>query len=209
MSDSFQSSQTQILHLLKTRGALSAVELSDLLPMTSMGARQHLEHMEEQGLVIHEFVSEGKGRPKKRWSLTPKADSHFPDGHSALLVNLLGQMQKQLGGEAFEELIKSREQEMLTAYKKRMSEDKSVEEKLNRLVQIRNDEGYMAQVIRTGEGLFFIENHCPICAAASQCQQFCRSELAIFQALLGTQIERTEYILEGARRCAYRIVGNE
>ena len=47
----------------------------------------------------------------------------------------------------------------------------------------------------------------PICAAAAACQGFCRSELQIFQAVLGedVQVTRTEHILSGARRCAYRI----
>jgi predicted ArsR family transcriptional regulator len=51
------------------------------------------------------------------------------------------------------------------------------------------------------------ENHCPICAAARNCQGFCRSELSVFRAVLGPEVtvERVEHILAGARRCAYRI----
>ena len=57
------------------------------------------------------------------------------------------------------------------------------------------------------DGYLLIENHCPICAAAALCQGFCRSELAIFQTVLGAQasIERIDHLLAGARRCAYRI----
>ena len=48
---------------------------------------------------------------------------------------------------------------------------------------------------------FPIENHCPICHVASTCLNFCRSELSLFQTLLGEQYcGRTEHILEGARR---------
>ena len=51
-----------------------------------------------------------------------------------------------------------------------------------------------------------LENHCPICAAAEACQGFCRSELLLFRALLApATVERTEHILDGARRCAYRV----
>lgn len=47
----------------------------------------------------------------------------------------------------------------------------------------------------------------PICAAASQCQGFCRAELRMFSTLLGqfAEVERVEHLLSGARRCAYRI----
>ena len=66
----------------------------------------------------------------------------------------------------------------------------------------------MASIVKdTPESFLFVENHCPICAAATACQGLCRSELAIFRAVLGTEItvERTDHILAGARRCAYRI----
>ncbi len=53
--------------------------------------------------------------------------------------------------------------------------------------------------------LLFIENHCPICAAAAACQGFCRAELTLFREVLGAKVERTEHILNGARRCAYTI----
>ncbi|HEX4510280.1 MAG TPA: MarR family transcriptional regulator, partial [Burkholderiaceae bacterium] len=45
-------------------------------------------------------------------------------------------------------------------------------------------------------------------AAATTCQGFCRSELAVFQRCLGPDcvVERTEHVLAGGRRCAYRIL---
>lgn len=202
------SSQSKILHLLKTQGEMVASRLSEQLQMTSMGARQHLESMEREGLVAHRFVSEGKGRPKKKWFLTDKAQSHFPDSHANLLVNLLGHMQEQLGKDAYESLIKVREEEMLVNYRNNLAKFNSPIEKLNKLAQIRTDEGYMAQVLEENGELLFIENHCPICSAASKCQQFCRSELSIFRQVLECEVERVEYILDGARRCVYKVLAN-
>jgi predicted ArsR family transcriptional regulator len=53
----------------------------------------------------------------------------------------------------------------------------------------------------------FVEDHCPICAAAATCQALCRSELAIFRKLLGqgVAVVRVDHVLAGARRCAYRV----
>jgi predicted ArsR family transcriptional regulator len=78
--------------------------------------------------------------------------------------------------------------------------------RLERLAGARTADGYMAQVETTQNGWLFIENHCPICAAAALCQGFCTGELAMFRRLLqGASVERTEHIVSGARRCAYRI----
>ena len=58
-----------------------------------------------------------------------------------------------------------------------------------------------------GGGWLLVEDHCPICSAASACQGFCRSELELFRKLLGngTEVERVEHLLDGGRRCVYRI----
>ena len=66
----------------------------------------------------------------------------------------------------------------------------------------------MAECSRMPDGsMLLAENHCPICAAASTCQGLCREELSLFRAVLGdkARVERTDHILAGARRCAYRI----
>jgi predicted ArsR family transcriptional regulator len=58
-----------------------------------------------------------------------------------------------------------------------------------------------------GGGFLLVENHCPICAAARTCQGLCASELEVFRRVLGPDVtvERSDHILAGARRCAYRV----
>jgi len=202
---SINASQQKLLFLIKRRGALGAGETAAQLKITSMGARQHLEQLEEKGYLVHQFVTQGKGRPKKQWRLTDKAAALFPDGHSALIVNLLDHLKAQVGESALDQLIQSREKEMLQTYSAKLQGISDVKARLNKLATIRSDEGYMAEVLTIDETYYLVENHCPICAAAQQCQQFCRSELEIFRAVLGCEVERTDYILDGARRCAYKI----
>ena len=70
----------------------------------------------------------------------------------------------------------------------------------------------MADVKPDGKGRFLlIENHCPICAAATACQGFCANELSLFRGVLGPGIgvERLEHIIAGERRCAYRVGHSE
>ena len=65
----------------------------------------------------------------------------------------------------------------------------------------------MARAEKHGREWLLIEDHCPICAAASTCQGFCRSELALFRRCLGeeAEVDRSEHLLSGARRCVYRV----
>ena len=76
------------------------------------------------------------------------------------------------------------------------------------LARARDVEGYMAETeVQPDGSLLLVENHCPICAAAASCQGFCRSELQVFQRVLGEgcRVERAEHLLSGGRRCVYVI----
>ena len=75
------------------------------------------------------------------------------------------------------------------------------------ITAVRDEEGYMARVEADGEDWLLIEDHCPICAAARTCQGFCRSELQLFQEVVGphASIVREQHVLANAMRCVYRI----
>jgi predicted ArsR family transcriptional regulator len=66
----------------------------------------------------------------------------------------------------------------------------------------------MAEVVAERDGAFLlIENHCPVCDAARVCTGLCSGELDVFRKVLGprVEVEREEHILDGSRRCAYRV----
>ena len=93
------------------------------------------------------------------------------------------------------------------AYAAALAPATSLGERVARLAELRAAEGYMAEVSVESDGFLLVENHCPICAAAAACQGFCRAELQAFRDALGpgANVERTDHMLAGARRCAYRI----
>jgi predicted ArsR family transcriptional regulator len=198
----------QILFLLKTRGAKTAQQLADMLELTSMGARRHLEAAEEKGLVTYEDVAEKVGRPSRRWLLTEAGHARFPDRHADLTLQLITQVRSLFGEEGMDKLITAREQASESFYRESIDDNAALPERVNALALARDVEGYMAEVEPQDDGtLLLVENHCPICAAARECQQFCRSELDVFQRVLGADctVERTEHQLAGARRCAYLV----
>jgi predicted ArsR family transcriptional regulator len=197
----------RVLFFLKTRGESRTGDIAGGLDLTRQGARQQLEKLAADGLVAFVDQRQGVGRPRRSWSLTDKGHGRFPDTHAALTLELLTAVATEFGEAGRDRLIARRERDSLAAYRAAMGTLTDIRARLRRLAGLRRAEGYMAEVQEDGEGLLLIENHCPICAAASACQGLCRSELATFQALLGKgcRIERVEHILAGARRCAYRI----
>ncbi|CAI1507912.1 iron-sulfur cluster biosynthesis transcriptional regulator SufR [Serratia grimesii] len=201
-----QSVSDRLLTLLKTRGPQQASDAGKVLGTTGEAARQQFVKLAKDGLVEAVAETRGVGRPVQLWHLTAAGNARFPDTHSELTVQLLRTVRDKLGEQAIELLIDTREQETRINYKQAMIGAADLQERIERLTAIRSREGYMAEWRIQEDGSFLlVENHCPICAAATVCQGFCRAELSIFTEVLQAQVERSEHILAGARRCAYRI----
>jgi predicted ArsR family transcriptional regulator len=201
-------SANRLLMELKMRGEQTTADLSRSLGITSEAVRQQMTRLAEQQLVVARSVPHGVGRPAQSWQLTDAGNRRFPDTHAQLTVDLLRTMRSELGDAAIDAVIAGRERDTLANYQPEMAGIDDTEGRVARLAAIRTREGYMAEWSSEPDGsLLLVENHCPICAAAASCQNFCRAELAIFQRVLGDDVtvERQEHILAGARRCAYRI----
>ncbi|MGT3163847.1 helix-turn-helix transcriptional regulator [Yersinia enterocolitica] len=202
-----QSVAERLLMLLKTRGPLQATDAGKILGTTGEAARQQFVKLAKDGLAVAVAQAKGVGRPIQLWQLTEAGNARFPDAHSELTVQLLRMVRTKLGEEALNLLIDTREQETRELYCQAMNGANSIGERVERLVAIRSQEGYMAECQTQADGsILLIENHCPICAAATHCQGFCRAELDVFRQALQAPVERTEHILSGSRRCVYRVV---
>jgi predicted ArsR family transcriptional regulator len=197
----------RILSLLKIGGPQTAADLGTTLGVTAEAARQQLVKMAADGLVVAHAISHGVGRPSQRWSLTAAGNARFPDRHSELTLQLIRTVRTELGEPTLDRLIDARSAEARVNYIAALEGSANLSERVARLVAIRSREGYMAEWQAEDVGYLLIENHCPICAAATECQGFCRSELELFSQALGADVsvERTEHIVAGARRCVYRI----
>ncbi len=193
--------------LLKTRANMSTKALADALGISVPAVRQHLKAQNQ--FVEMDEQRQGVGRPAQIWRLTPAGHRRFPDTHAELTVRLIESIEHSLGENALEAVIADRFTETLRNYRRKLGGVTSLSGKLKRLVQIRSEEGYMAELVREDERWLLLENHCPICAAATRCQGFCRNELSLFQTLLGdgVAVERVEYLLDGGERCVYAISG--
>jgi predicted ArsR family transcriptional regulator len=197
-----------ILDRLKQGGPQDALQLAGGLDISAMAVRQHLYDLQKNGLVVFRDEPRPMGRPAKLWRLTPAADRLFPDGHAELTVALIGALREAFGSRGMDRIVSIRSEHQLDGYRSRMPPRASLRRRLQALAQIRTEEGYLAEVQDQEDGSFLlVENHCPICAAATACTGLCNAELQVFRSALGPGVEiaRTEHILSGARRCSYRV----
>jgi predicted ArsR family transcriptional regulator len=197
-----------VLFQLKSLGEAQAETVATRLGITVQAVRQRLDRLLDENLVAFADQPRGRGRPRRMWSLTARANALFPDTHAQLTVDLIGSIRAELGEAAFARLLQKRTEEITANYRRRLDSVPDMPGKLAALAEIRAAEGYMARLEELpDEGYLLIEDHCPICAAAIACQGFCSVEIDVFRDLLdkGWRIERLDHLLSGARRCTYRI----
>jgi predicted ArsR family transcriptional regulator len=120
-----------------------------------------------------------------------------------------------LGESGIDSVVDARTQAQLAAYREVLPDPvaSTIGERVEALAQLSTVEGYMDAVPLPGgdddgeDAYLLVEHHCPICSAAETCQNLCRGELELFQAALGddVHVERSQHIMAGDQRCAYRV----
>ncbi|CAH0524431.1 helix-turn-helix transcriptional regulator [Vibrio hippocampi] len=195
----------QIINIIKREGAVTAKSIAERLAITTMGARQHLQILEEEQLLQFEDVKVKVGRPNRHWSLTDQGHAYFADKHSDLTVQFIDAIEDIFGEDGLKKVANKREQQTLEHYQPHLTSLTDLKNKVMKLAQLRESDGYMAEFVELENGFALIENHCPICKAATRCELLCQSELNVFQSLLGDEVSvtRSEHIVQGARRCLY------
>lgn len=202
------SAADRILAALKTRGPQTVTDLAKITGVCGEAVRQQLVRLAAEGLAASTSCPRGVGRPAQVWELTPAANRKFPDRHAEFSVTLIRLIRQELGEAALNQLIEAHARESRARYIEMLRGTTCLKERLLGLAQIRTNEGYMAEARDEGpNGFLFIENHCPIDQAATRCTAMCKAELETFRTVLGpdVSVEPTEHIVEGDRRCAYRI----
>ena len=203
------ASQKTILDQLKRYGPQSVKVLAKRLDMTTMGIRQHLQDLQHSSLVTTTTEArQTRGRPLHLWRLTAEGHDHFPARHQQLNLEVLSTIREELGENVLHDLVDRQSDRTARRYNALFGDIDDLEHRVTALADVRSKDGFMAEVrLLPDQSWLLIENHCPICSAAKNCRRYCESELELFRQLLGDQVKisRTEYLLEGNRRCAYKI----
>jgi predicted ArsR family transcriptional regulator len=198
----------RIVERLKRVESATASDLAAEFGLTDTALRQHLDALEEAGQVSRSMIEPaGRGRPPVHWQLAPAAAEAFPDRHGELTVDLIGSMRSTLGERALERVLAARADRQTAAYVQSLAGVIDLGDRLQRLAELRSDEGYLAEALADDGAFTLIEHHCPIREAAAECGGLCDAELDVFQRALGSgvTVTRTQHVLAGDRRCAYRV----
>jgi predicted ArsR family transcriptional regulator len=200
------STRREIIHILRTVGPLTVGELGQRLGITHVAVRRHLTSLERDGLVTSVQERLPMGRPTRVYSLTEAADSLFPKKYGSLTLELLDFMSQQ-DDSLVEKFFANRGETLVEKYGPEVTAGASLEERVARLTEVQQANGYMAEFEKgEGELLVLKEFNCPVHQVSKKYPHACHHELEFFKTVLGTdQIERVECIAKGGQCCRYTI----
>ena len=204
MDTDTNDTRTNIVNLLKINNKMTINEVSAQLDMSPMGVRQHLGNLERDGLVEYSRQKSNRGRPKYIYTLTDQAKGIFPESYKSFAIEILEEAEDIGGKNLVNQLLKQRMESQIKNYKKRL-QNKNLNKKIKELAQIRDEEGYMANINKNGDNYALIEYHCPISMIAKKYPYLCETERELFQRTLGVEIKREHHLICGSHKCSYHI----
>ena len=202
------STKQDILEHLLKHGQATAQELAESLHISAQAVRRHLKDLEEEGLIRHQATQVGMGRPNHLYALSAAGRDRFPDRYDEFAMSLLDTLAETVGKEQMGTILRKQWERKALEYRDRLGTG-SVVERVERLVELRRQEGYMAEYWTdpdTRDRFILTEYNCAISHIAETFPSVCGHELEMFGvALPDCTVERTHWQVDGEHRCGYLI----
>ncbi len=199
------TTKTQVLLKIKKLEDPTLTELSNEFGISKAAILKHIVDLEKEGLLERKYIPSGKGRPVCKVLMTEKGHDVLPKSYSFMAMEALEYVENKLGRESVGEILRLRSEKILFQYRLTI-ENLNQENKIERLKEIRNSDGYMAETRKLGKNTFELcESNCPIMQISDKYGEACTSERNLFSELLNADVETTHRIVSGARTCRFLI----
>lgn len=196
------SAAGQILQHLQRNGEATVKDLAALLGVSATAARDHLVHLQAEGLVDARAERYGPGRPRLVYTLSEQARSRFPKQYDRLITGLLRELIALEGPDKVGTLLEGVSRRLADEYSGRMA-GTGMEERLGELRGLLEQRGVPAEVAETGDGIRLFA--CPFYDIAQDHPEVCSMERQMIEFVLGEKLALESTIREGAHTCRFVI----
>jgi DeoR family suf operon transcriptional repressor len=206
---SASSTKEEILRHLLKEGQGSAIAMAEELGISAQAMRKHLKDLEREGLIEHQREKHTLGRPQFLYQLSKQGREQFPQRYGEFALSFINSLVETVGEEQLGEVFKKQWQRKAEVYRRHIGLG-SLAKRVDKLVELRRQEGYMAELHPLSpdgsEKFILSEHHCAIADVAESYPTVCGHELEMFAAILpDCAIERTHWLNNGEHNCGYLI----
>jgi DeoR family suf operon transcriptional repressor len=194
----------EILLQLKKSQPATAKELADQFTVSANAIRRHLKELEAEGLVTYGREQRGTGAPTHTYRLSEGGEALFPNQYGEALTHVLALIAESNGRDAVREMFAERFRAQAERVRAELA-DASLEEKVEAVVRLLSQQGFMAAWSVEPDALRLAEHNCAFQAAAEQFPEICAAEADFLREILQSDVQRDAYIFDGCNACQYSI----
>ena len=161
--------------------------------------------LEREGLITPTKRRQGTGRPAYLWHLTQKGEEMFlPRRYGTLAASILKVMEEMEGEEKVRELLRQWMKQRGMEYR-RYLEGLPLEEKVGRLAELLDEEGFMATANREREGWSLTIHNCTLFHMVKMFPYLCQLTKEAYLTCLDVPVEQKNCMAHGGWCCSYFI----
>lgn len=200
------TTKDKILHILKRDQNLTIKDLMEHFTISEVAVRKHLRELEKQEFIRTNVIKQDIGRPYYTYELTGRGHATFPNQYESLPLDLLRDLEDSQGTAAVKQVLARRAQREEAMFRKEI-ESANFDEKVESLVDLLEQRGYMFDFEKMETGDYKIINYnCPIINVANTYKQICHNERGMMGNLFpDSKVESDDCITDGDHYCKWLI----
>lgn len=202
MSTISETSDTQMLDLLRRRGPLSITELASATEVTATAVRQRLNRLMAQGFVEREVSRSGRGRPGHRYSISEKARRQAGSNYTDLAMALWEMIRSVKDPEVRKGLLQRIAEAMARTYSDKV-QGTTTAARMADLQGLFAERRVPLEVSGDAELPVLRVMDCPYPELAEQDRGICAMEKMLFAQLVAAPLKLSQCRLEGHSCCQF------
>ncbi len=193
-----------ILHSIKQTPQSTVDELAEVAEISPVTVRHHLNALQAEGTIEASSVRRKVGRPYYVYSLSEQGQELFPKRYVRLTSRLLDELKDRLPEEVINDIFSSLVDTVLEEHKGEF-EHLPIEKRMDYLVTLLSDEGFLSTWEKTSSGYQLVEYSCPYLSIGSTHAEVCEFDKQLMSGVLQLQVRQDSCMLHGANCCRFSI----
>lgn len=199
-----KSTRETILHTIKSSQQANVEVLAEAADVSPVTVRHHLNALQADGLIQSTSIRRKVGRPYYVYSLSEEGHELFPKRYVRLAIRLLDELKSRLPPEVMKEVFDSVVKGVLDEHHGEY-EHLPIERRLDYLVDLLRDEGFLASWEKLDEGYLVTEYSCPYISVGQTHTEICAIDKELIINVLQTPIQQNSCMLEGGDCCQFMV----
>ncbi len=197
-----KSTREIILETIKANRQAKVEQLAEAANVSPVTVRHHINSLLAEGLIEATSVRRKVGRPYYVYSLSEQGQEMFPKRYVRLTNRLLDELKSVMPQEAIEQIFKGVVQGVVNEHRTHF-EGLPLEQRLDYLVDLLGEEGFLASWQKTADGYTLTEHNCPYYSIGQEHGEICIIDKELILSVVQTPVTQRSCMLAGADCCQF------